>query len=164
MEHESGPQRGVGHRRPDDWIEHKPHVRKLRLAPTVGKGIHVAVERIHLAGEHGERIGQLLREQHVGQIHLLAAVDRQVGDQCRRNEAAHVANDRFAVAVLGAKLEIQPIPHAELAAVGDHAVVAVAGVVEGLIEATVGVADVKARVVGEDGQAGVGQPFTKAVL
>jgi hypothetical protein len=139
------------------------HVRKLRLPPAVGEGVHVAVERIHLAGEHGDRVVELLRQQHVRQIHLLAAVDRQVGDQRRRDEAAHVADDRFAVAVLGAELEIQPIAHAELAAVGDRAVVTVAGVVEGLVEAAVGIADVKAGVVGEDRESGIGQPLAKTV-
>jgi hypothetical protein len=95
MKHETGAQRGVGHRRPHDRVEHEAHVRELGLAPAVGEGVHVAIERVHLAREHGERVGQLLREQDVRQIHLLAVVDRQVGDQRRRDELARSRRSRY---------------------------------------------------------------------
>ena len=137
--------------------------RWLRLAAAVGEGVHVAIEGVHLAGEHAERVGQLLREQDVGQIHLLAVVDRQVGHERRRDEAAHVTHERVAVAVLGAELEIEPVVHAELPAVHDRRVVAVPGVVEGLGEPAGGVADGEARVVGEDGHAGGGQPLAGVI-
>ena len=58
---------GARHRRAHDRIEHEPHVRELRLAPTMGKVVHVAIERVHLAGEKGEHVRSTLPRHKRGQ-------------------------------------------------------------------------------------------------
>ena len=63
---ESRTQRRVRNRLHGNRVEDETGVEELVFPATVGKSVHVAIERIHLSEEHDELLRQRLRECHVG--------------------------------------------------------------------------------------------------
>ena len=74
------------------------------LAATVGKSIHVAIERIHLSEEYHKLLRQRLRDCHVSEIEVFVVEYGEICQDSRSAERAAFEVYRSSEAVFGPQL------------------------------------------------------------